>query len=88
MNPNRSFRSALALAAITVLGLCLAVVKILAGESAKSSTPPVSAARIAAHVKFLASDLLEGRGTGQRGGDIAAEYIGTQFAAYGLQASW
>ncbi len=37
------------------------------------------------HVKFLASDLLEGRGTGQRGGDIAAEYIATQFALYGLQ---
>jgi Zn-dependent M28 family amino/carboxypeptidase len=29
--------------------------------------------------------LLEGRGTGQRGGDIAAEYIATQFALYGLK---
>jgi Zn-dependent M28 family amino/carboxypeptidase len=43
------------------------------------------AARIRAHVKFLSSDLLEGRGTGQRGGDIAAEYIATQFALYGLK---
>jgi hypothetical protein len=41
--------------------------------------------KIRAHVKFLASDLLEGRGTGQRGGDIAAEYIATQFALYGLK---
>ena len=41
--------------------------------------------KIRAHVKFLSSDLLEGRGTGQRGGDIAAEYIGTQFALYGLK---
>ena len=41
--------------------------------------------RIRAHVRFLAHDLLEGRGTGQRGGDIAAEYIGTQFALYGLK---
>ena len=41
--------------------------------------------RIRAHVKFLSSDLLEGRGTGQRGGDIAAEYIATQFALYGLK---
>ena len=40
---------------------------------------------IRAHVRFLASDLLEGRGTGQRGGDIAAEYIATQFALYGLK---
>src|SRR5258705_9176213 len=41
--------------------------------------------KIRAHVKFLASDLLEGRGTGQRGGDIAAEYIAAQFALYGLK---
>ena len=27
----------------------------------------------------------KGRGTGQRGGDIAAEYIATQFALYGLK---
>jgi Zn-dependent M28 family amino/carboxypeptidase len=43
------------------------------------------AERIRAHVKFLSSDLLEGRGTGQRGGDIAAEYIATQFALDGLK---
>jgi Zn-dependent M28 family amino/carboxypeptidase len=41
--------------------------------------------RIRAHVKFLADDLLEGRGTGTRGGDIAANYIATQFALDGLQ---
>jgi Zn-dependent M28 family amino/carboxypeptidase len=29
--------------------------------------------------------LLEGRGTGQRGGDLAAQYIATQFAEYGLK---
>ena len=38
-----------------------------------------------AHVRFLSHDLLEGRGTGQRGGDIAAEYIATQFALSGLK---
>ena len=41
--------------------------------------------RIRWHVRFLSHDLLEGRGTGQRGGDIAAEYIATQFAQYGLK---
>lgn len=41
--------------------------------------------RIRAHVKFLSSDLLEGRGTGQRGGDIAAAYMATQFEIYGLK---
>ncbi|HEY6945247.1 MAG TPA: M28 family peptidase, partial [Candidatus Acidoferrum sp.] len=41
--------------------------------------------KIRAHVKYLASDALEGRGTGQRGGDMAAEYIAAQFKSYGLQ---
>jgi len=45
----------------------------------------IDAERIRAHVKFLADDLLEGRGTGTRGGDIAANYIATQFALYGLR---
>jgi Zn-dependent M28 family amino/carboxypeptidase len=45
----------------------------------------IDSERIRAHVRFLAHDLLEGRGTGQRGGDIAAEYIATQFALYGLK---
>jgi len=40
---------------------------------------------IRAHVRFLSDDLLEGRGTGQRGGDLAAEYIATQFALDGLK---
>ncbi len=42
---------------------------------------------IRAHVRFLSHDLLEGRGTGQRGGDIAAEYIATQFWLDGLKAA-
>ena len=41
--------------------------------------------RIREHTRFLSHDLLEGRGTGQRGGDIAAEYIAAQFALYGLK---
>jgi Zn-dependent M28 family amino/carboxypeptidase len=41
--------------------------------------------RIRAHVRLLSHDLLEGRGTGQRGGDIAAEYIATQFTLDGLK---
>ena len=60
---------------------------------ASSSLPPSAVAaikaidpqRIRAHVKFLSSDLLEGRGTGQRGGDIAAEYMATVFESYGLK---
>jgi Zn-dependent M28 family amino/carboxypeptidase len=45
----------------------------------------IDSERIRAHVRFLADDLLEGRGTGARGGDIAAHYIATQFALDGLK---
>jgi Zn-dependent M28 family amino/carboxypeptidase len=45
----------------------------------------IDAEHIRAHVKFLSDDLLEGRGTGARGGDIAAEYIAAQFALDGLR---
>jgi Zn-dependent M28 family amino/carboxypeptidase len=45
----------------------------------------ISGERIRAHVKFLASDLLEGRGVGARGGDLATEYIAAQFALAGAK---
>jgi Zn-dependent M28 family amino/carboxypeptidase len=44
----------------------------------------IDAERIRAHVKFLSDDKLEGRGTGQRGGDMAADYMAAQFKSYGL----
>ena len=54
-------------------------------SSAEQAMAAVDSERIRAQVRFLSSDLLEGRGTGQRGGEIAAEYIATQFALYGLK---
>jgi hypothetical protein len=38
-----------------------------------------------AHMAFLADDLLEGRGTGKRGHEIAALYVAAQFEAMGLK---
>jgi Zn-dependent M28 family amino/carboxypeptidase len=51
----------------------------------KSAEASVDAEKIRAHVRFLADDLLEGRYPGLRGGELAARYIATQFALYGLQ---
>src|SRR5207302_8339112 len=45
----------------------------------------ISGERIRAHVKFLASDLLEGRGVGTRGGDLATDYLASQFAIIGAK---
>ena len=68
-------------------------------DSSKSSVPAIaglpSGARAAAasidpekirdHVRFLSLDLLEGRGPGTRGAELAAEYIATQFALASLE---
>jgi Zn-dependent M28 family amino/carboxypeptidase len=49
------------------------------------AAPDISAQRIAAHVRFLSDDLLEGRGVASRGEALATLYIATQFAALGLE---
>ena len=38
-----------------------------------------------AHLEFLASDLLEGRGVGTRGDLLAREYIATELESYGVK---
>ena len=50
-----------------------------------SQTSDISGSRIRPHLKFLASDLLEGRSVGTRGGELAASYIAAQFEAAGLK---
>jgi Zn-dependent M28 family amino/carboxypeptidase len=44
----------------------------------------VHEAPLRAHLAFLSSDALEGRGTGQRGGELAVTYLETQAMAVGL----
>ncbi len=53
--------------------------------SAVDAAAGVDPKHIRAHVRFLASDLLEGRGPGKRGAELAAEYISTEFALNGLE---
>ncbi len=45
----------------------------------------IDAEKIRATVKYLADDKLQGRGTGQKGGDEAADWIAAQLKSYGLQ---
>ncbi|MEP6857393.1 MAG: M28 family peptidase [Gemmatimonadales bacterium] len=45
----------------------------------------ITAQEIDAHLRFLASDLLEGRAPATRGGRIAEEYIATQLQAFGVK---
>jgi Zn-dependent M28 family amino/carboxypeptidase len=53
--------------------------------SAQQAAASIDPEKIRAHVRFLASDLLEGRGPGKRGAQLAAEYIATEFALDGLK---
>src|SRR4051794_2576248 len=53
--------------------------------AAKAALGRISADSLRGHVAFLASDLLEGRGTPSRGLDLAAEYIAAQFRRAGLE---
>ena len=58
---------------------------LLAPSLDAQSRTGVTAAEIDAHLRFLSSDLLEGRAPGTRGGRLAAEYIATQLRAYGVE---
>lgn len=53
--------------------------------AASAQTPEISGDHIRAHVKYLASDQLEGRGVGTRGEKLATEYIASQFQMIGAK---
>jgi len=63
----------------------LAIALATAGcTSIPTQLDSISPNALRGHVSFLASDLLEGRGTPSRGQDLATEYIASQFRAAGL----
>lgn len=63
----------------------LLVLLFAAGVLASAQADRIEGEKIRPHVKFLSSDLLEGRGPGVRGGLLAQEYIAAQLAAAGLK---
>ena len=71
----------------TSAATAIALVLSLAFAPVQAQTPrdPAAEARIAADVTFLADDAVEGRGTGQRGYDLAALYVQTRMQAMGLK---
>src|SRR5690348_5621545 len=52
--------------------------------AAQQAFKSISAEKIRATVKYLSDDSFQGRGTGQKGGDKAADWIAAQFKSYGL----
>ena len=53
--------------------------------AARAAAASIDSEKIRAHVRLLSLDLLEGRGPGTRGAELAAEYIATQFALAGVE---
>jgi Zn-dependent M28 family amino/carboxypeptidase len=68
---------------------CLALQVHLEGQQARGQSAPaldeIQAPHIAAHLKFLSHDLLEGRAPSTRGGQLAAEYLAAQLATLGFE---
>src|SRR5947209_2960408 len=67
--------------------LFLAAVALAASAFAQASKPEdsITPEALRSHVRFLADDLLEGRGTGTRGHEIAAHYSASEFEGMGLK---
>lgn len=53
--------------------------------AAAPAVKPIDAAELRGHIKFLASDLLEGRGPATNGDRLAQQYVASQFEAMGLE---
>jgi Zn-dependent M28 family amino/carboxypeptidase len=77
---NQVARRSLVLLAATAVAAPLS-----AQTAADRAAQAVDSGSYRAHLEFLSSDLLEGRGTATRGGALAALYIATQFQRLGLQ---
>ncbi|WP_020653569.1 M28 family peptidase [Massilia niastensis] len=56
-----------------------------AHAAGKAQAATVKEAPLRAHLAFLSSDAVEGRGTGQRGGELTVTYLETQALAAGLK---
>ena len=71
-----------------MIALLAALLALSPAELHKKAAPGLAAIRpeaIAAHVRFLADDLLEGRRSGERGHAVAERYVAAQFEALGLR---
>jgi Zn-dependent M28 family amino/carboxypeptidase len=74
------------LSSMTATALATSLALALPTHAASSAhVPTVHEAPLRGHLSFLSSDLLEGRGTGQRGGDLTVAYLEAQSQAAGLK---
>lgn len=60
---------------------------VLAQRRTPALAPKISESTLRAHIRYLSDDMFEGRGTGARGGELAAKYIAAQLEAIGLKGA-
>ncbi len=82
-----SIRTRMGLHLATMLTLVVAIGITGFSQQRRLANASLNEQAIRAHIKFLSSDLLEGRGTGARGGEIAANYIAAQMEGLGLKGA-
>ena len=80
LNPGTRSKITAALVAVVILSITVFAQR-------KSMSPSISESTLRAHVRFLSDDMFEGRGTGARGGEMAAKYIASQLEEIGLKGA-
>ena len=70
---------------LSLLALLASITACSQQNESKAENVEVEKSRIKAHLEFLADDALEGRDTGSRGYEIAANYVAAEFKKLGLQ---
>ena len=60
-------------------------VALIATSAQRAAESAINESALRGHIRFLADDLLEGRGPGTRGDVLAQRYIAAQFEALGLE---
>jgi hypothetical protein len=79
MQPSSSVRSAARAATVVVIAA------VFAATNTAADSPVITEASIRGHMDFLASDALNGRGSGTHDEWLAATYIGSQLGRWGLE---
>src|SRR5712671_2819306 len=85
MEPNKLLFKDTKTIMLKSIGLLVIGTVVAWTETAWGQNGTVSAQRIREHTRYLSTDQMEGRGVGERGGQLATEYIANQLALAGAK---
>src|SRR6185312_9062091 len=70
---------------LSAFALIASLLPVVAGAQAKSSAGPITGTEIDGDLRFLSSDLLEGRAPATRADKLTTEYIADQLRSAGVE---